>query len=197
VYRLAALLTGNPVAAAGVIDQVIYAQPDLSRLDGAHMDRLTVLRSREIPGATLVSDLVPQPLSRALAALTPQQREAYVLVCVFRTSQRETARAMDCSTTAVQRHLQLAEQCLAGALGQVAPDASRTLLAYSQTLDVPAFYRQAREQQRRVRRMLTVTLLVVSAAALLIAGAWLAHWLEQRSMSSASQPATPTLAPTP
>ena len=45
VYRLAALLTGNPVAATRVIRAVVGAQPDLRALDDAHMDRLTVLRS--------------------------------------------------------------------------------------------------------------------------------------------------------
>jgi hypothetical protein len=48
VYRLATLLTGNPKLATGVITAVVDAQPDLRRLDSAHMDRLTVLRSREI-----------------------------------------------------------------------------------------------------------------------------------------------------
>src|SRR5688572_23257240 len=96
VYRLATLLTGNPVAAAGVIAQVMDAQPDLRQLDGPHMDRLTVLRSREIPSAMLVDDAVPVALAQALAGLTPQQREAWILCQVYRTPIREAAKAMDC-----------------------------------------------------------------------------------------------------
>ena len=52
VYRLATLLTGDPVAATRVIESVVSAQPDLRRLDNAHLDRLTILRSREINPAT-------------------------------------------------------------------------------------------------------------------------------------------------
>src|SRR4051794_40768972 len=63
VYRLATLLTGNPIAATQVIAQVVDAQPDLRQLDGAHMDRLTVLRSREINPSFLIHETVPAAVS--------------------------------------------------------------------------------------------------------------------------------------
>src|SRR4030095_11058661 len=113
VYRLATLLTGNPIAATKVIAQVVDAQPDLRNLDSAHMDRLTVLRSREVKPAMLVHELAPPEMAEALANLTPQQREAWVFARVYHVPEREVARAMDCSVTATQRHLELAETALA------------------------------------------------------------------------------------
>jgi hypothetical protein len=166
VYRLAALLTGNPLAATGVIAQVVDAQPDLRALDGAHMDRLTVLRSREIPAATLVSDLVPTALSAALASLTPQQREAFVFARVFRTPMRETARAMDCSVTAIERHLRQADESIGMALGQPTTTFAQTLLSYTQSLDVPAFYRKARLRRRRLRKVMIIVGLTAGAVVL-------------------------------
>jgi hypothetical protein len=164
VYRLAALLTGNPLAATKVIAQVVDAQPDLGHLDSAHMDRLTVLRSREIAPSSLVSDLVPREMAQALASLTPQQREAFVFGRVYHTPLREMARAMDCSTAATERHVHMADAALHGALGAAADKAASTLLSYSMTLDVPAFHRAARLRRKRMRLAMRVTVLVTLAA---------------------------------
>ena len=68
VYRLATLLTGNPNAAVKVIKSVVSAQLDLRKLDDSHMDRLTVLRSREIKSGAIINQLVPLKLAQALAA---------------------------------------------------------------------------------------------------------------------------------
>jgi hypothetical protein len=77
VYRLATLLSGDPRAAVRVIESVVDAQPDLRRLDAAHMDRLTVLRSREIRSTALAAGPgLPPRLGPLLAAIAPQQREA-------------------------------------------------------------------------------------------------------------------------
>lgn len=168
VYRLASLLTGNPIAATKVIEQVVDAQPDLQNLDSAHMDRLTVLRSREIKPATLVDGQVPQEVSTALANLSAQQREAWVLANVYLAPQREMARAMDCSVTASQRHLELANAALAVRLGVAATDAPAALLNYSMSLDVPRFYRL--EQARR--RHTKAALLIMAAAAVALIIAW-------------------------
>jgi len=163
VYRLATLLAGNPTAAAKVIAQVVDAQPDLRDLDSAHMDRLTVLRSREINPATLVHDLVPPRIAEALANLTPQQREAWVFARVYRSPEREMARAMDCSVTATMRHLDLADAAMSAALGaQEASSAASTLLSYSMSMDVPKFYRVERLRRRHAR----IALMWFGAAAL-------------------------------
>jgi hypothetical protein len=179
VYRLAALLTGNPLAATGVIAQVVDAQPDLRALDGAHMDRLTVLRSRDIPAATLVSDLVPTALSTALASLTPQQREAFVFARVFRTPMRETARAMDCSVTAIERHLHQADESIAMALGQPTASLAQTLLSYTQSLEVPAFYRNARLRRRGLRKVMIIVALTAGAVVLAAGVIWVARGAAQ------------------
>ena len=99
VYRFASLLTGNPHAAIGVIESVIDAQPDLRRPDSAHLDRLTVLRSREIRPGRIDDAALGPAVAAALSALSAQQREAWVLRHVYRSPFRETARAMDCSIT--------------------------------------------------------------------------------------------------
>ena len=72
VYRLATLLTGNPVAATRVIESVVDAQPDLRRLDNTHMDRLTVLRSRELTPGRLVVETVPPAAAEALTRANGQ-----------------------------------------------------------------------------------------------------------------------------
>jgi hypothetical protein len=167
VYRLATLLTGNPNAATSVIAQVVDAQPDLRSLDSAHMDRLTVLRSREIAPATLVSEHVPPAISEALGALNPQQREAWVFHHVYRVPPREMARAMDCSVTAMERHLELANESMEKRLGELSSLAPSALLAYSMTVDVPKFYRQERTRRRHTR--IAIILLALLGGALLLA----------------------------
>jgi hypothetical protein len=173
VYRLATLLTGNPIAATKVIAQVVDAQPDLRNLDSAHMDRLTVLRSREVKPAILVHELAPPEMAEALAKLTPQQREAWVFARVYHVPEREVARAMDCSVTATQRHLELAETALAARLGQRLSAAPATLLRYSMSIDVPQFYRIQRLRQGHWRMALMI---IAAAIAALLIGAALVWW---------------------
>lgn len=170
VYRLATLLAGNPAAATNVIAEVVDAQPDLRDLDSAHMDRLTVLRSREIEPATLVHDLIPPKVAEAVAGLTSQQREAWVFARVYRAPEREIARAMDCSVTATMRHLDLADAAMSAKLGaQMAATAAPTLLSYSMSMDVPKFYRVERIRRRHAR--IALMWLGAGAAALIIAAA--------------------------
>ena len=162
VYRLATLLTGDPAAAARVIEAVVDAQPDLRRLDGTRLDRLTVLRSREVEPGTLDA-LAPQAAT-ALAGLPPQPREAWVLTHAYGLSLRDTARAMDCSTTATTRHIEHARQALAERLGDRVKGLGADVRGYSSSLTVPAFYRA-----RRARRLLLRRLLVLAALAAMIA----------------------------
>jgi hypothetical protein len=172
VYRLATLLTGNPVAATKVIAQVVDAQPDLRGLDSAHMDRLTVLRSREIKPAVLVSDHVPVAVAEALASLTAQQREAWVFSRVYQMDSREMARAMDCSVTATQRHIEQADSLMGERVGTVAGAGEGALRTYSMSLDVPRFYRI--DRRRRARTRAALKWMVIGAAAILLAA--LALW---------------------
>jgi hypothetical protein len=168
VYRLATLLTGKPTAAARVIDQVLAAQPDLRALDGAHMDRLTVLRSREIPAGRIVDDALPASSAEALAALTAQQREAWIFRRLYALPPREAARAMDCSVTALGLHLDQAQW----ALGPDDRELARELLAYTMTLDTPAFYRARRARRRRWRRVLLAAAVLAAAVALALLLRW-------------------------
>lgn len=179
VYRLATLLTGNPLAATRVISQVVHAQPDLRQLDGPHMDRLTVLRSREIPTATIVDEHIPIELAEALAGLTPQQREAWVLCEVYHTPIREAAKAMDCSVTASQRHLEHAQSAIGQRLLAASREAAAPLLAYSMQLDVPRFYRAAHQRRLRTRQILKI----VFAALTVLAGLLLVRWLLQHDFA--------------
>jgi hypothetical protein len=182
VYRLATLLSGDPRAAVRVIEAVVDAQPDLRRLDAAHMDRLTVLRSREIPATAIARqpDLPPK-LGALLAALAPQQREAWVLERVYRLEPREAARAMDCSVTAGERHLAAADAAFAAA-GIDAAAAAAALPQLSRDLAVPAFHgaRQRRRRHLRLVRRVAIAVLLLIAAAAIGRGLW---WLAGRLTS--------------
>jgi hypothetical protein len=167
VYRLATLLTGNPLSATGVIGSVVDAQPDLRQLDSAHLDRLTVLRSREVEAARIVDERVDPASAGALAALSAQQREAWVLARLYRCGERETARAMDCSVTAVRLHLAQADRAM-GAAGAPPPEAvAQALRDYTLTLDVPEFYRAARRRRARIRLAFRLALAGVAIMGLL------------------------------
>ena len=106
VYRLATLLTGDPDAATGIMQAVLRAQPDLRAIESARLDRLTVLRCREVPSQPLHAEALRGEAARALASLAAQPREVWLLVRAYGLPLREAARAMDCSVTATTRHLQ-------------------------------------------------------------------------------------------
>jgi len=168
VYRLAALLTGNTEAAAQVIEAVVGAQPDLRRLDSAHLDRLTVLRSREIKAKTLAGEAIPADVAAALASLSRQQREAWVFHYVYRLMPRDMARAMDCSVNAIRTHLESAEGAVAATIGRPHTETGKALLDFTMRLDVPEFYR-AQQRRRRSWKMLRILFGVLLAAAVLTA----------------------------
>ncbi len=153
VFRLAMLLLGDPNAAARVIEAVVDAQPDLGAIDSAHLDRLTVLRSRELRPRAIDSEAVSQDVAEALAGLPVQVREAWVFTRVYRMPPRETAKAMDCSVTATQRHLAAGDTAMSQALGPGADGAPDTLLRFSMSLEVPVFYRARKRQRLRRRRL--------------------------------------------
>lgn len=171
VYRLATLLTGHPVAAVQVIRAVLGAQPDLRRLDSAHLDRLTVLRSRELEPAALVDDDVPREIADTLHGLGPQLREAWVLSRVYQMPEREMARAMDCSLTASRRHLEQADAAMVAA-GCRPVAAARLLLDYTMRIDVPAFYREAERRRRAWMRTAIAIAVAIGALGIIALITW-------------------------
>lgn len=168
VYRLATLLTGNPRLAAGVITVVVDARPDLDRLDSAHLDRLTVLRSREIRPGRLVDPVLPEEVTETLASLPPQPREAWVFARVYRMPMREIARAMDCSRKAIERHLERADRTMGAVKSMSAEEAAGKLLAFSMRLDVPEFYRIQRRRRRLVRQLRAGLVLALGLALIIL-----------------------------
>ena len=175
VYRLATLLTGNPNAAVKVIKSVVNAQPDLRKLDDSHMDRLTVLRSREIKPRAIINPLVPLRLAQALASLAPQQREAWVFLHVYKIPLRDVSKAMDCSTTATERHIHQATNELTEKLSTVSDEAGQILLSYSMTLEVPEFYRASQRRKYRMKWFYRVAAAVFILAAIIAGFLW---WLK-------------------
>lgn len=172
VYRLAVLLTGNLRAAAGVISQVVDSQPDLRKLDSAHLDRLTILRSREVSPQSIENQAISPSITAALAKLPPQQREAWVLGRVYRLPLRELSRAMDCSMTATTRHLQLSDDAMQTATANQPTQAAQLLLEYSLTLDVPQFYRQQQQRRRFIRRVLWAAAILILLAVIMAIAYW-------------------------
>jgi hypothetical protein len=188
VYRLATLLTGDPRAATAVIARVVDAQPDLRRLDGAHLDRLTVLRSREIPPRSLHRTAIPEGVAEAMGSLPAQQREAWVFARVYQLPEREMAKAMDCSHTAINLHLRAADAAMMRWLGEQVQAASAAVLNYSMSIDVPEFYRLQKQRQRQVRKIV----MIAGASLAVLVTALLITWLMTRGDSNVTPPGTAT-----
>lgn len=168
VYRLAALLTGRRASAVRVIEQVLRAKPNLQSLDSEHMDRLTVLRSREQATATPDLPELDRNIATALADLTSQQREAWVFISVYQLDDRTAAKAMDCSFRAARQHHDLADAQLRTRLGRGVPDAAKRVREAMMQVDVPAFYRDRQRRRRRTKRIL-LTLAIVAGALIAVA----------------------------
>jgi sigma-70-like protein len=163
VWRLAWLLTGGREdLCARLVAGCLDAQPDLGRLDPAHVDRLVVLAARRrARGGPAVSEGAPpaRRLLAAVAGLPPQLREAWVFTRIDGLGPMETARAMDCSKTAATRHLERADAELAERLGTELGSMLEALRAEAD-LAAPgaalAAFRAERRRRRRVRRSLLV-----------------------------------------
>jgi hypothetical protein len=116
MQRLATLLLGEPAAAAALVRSLGRRVLRDASLDDLHLDRLVLLRARErmSPGPAQPpshpdgTPPLPEPFSR-LAQLPHQQRESWVLVRVQQIPARDAARRMDCSLTAMLRHLEQAD----------------------------------------------------------------------------------------
>lgn len=161
-YRLATLLTGDPAGAVGVLEAVERSQPDLRAMDSARLDRLTVLRSREVQPGPLPAEALPPAAARAIADLGAQPREAWLLVRAYGLPLRETAKAMDCSVTATTRHIERADDVLASSLGgKGVAGAIEALRTYSKSLSLPEHYVVRRARRRRNKRVLALILLIL------------------------------------
>jgi DNA-directed RNA polymerase specialized sigma24 family protein len=136
-WRLALLLTGAEDLAAEVAIQVRRAQPRLEALESRRLNRLVVMRSREVvqsaarrrasrassataPDAAAQAeqaDPAARPILRALAAMEEQPREAWIFARLDALGDIEVARSMDCSKTATARFLTEADAAIVRDLG--------------------------------------------------------------------------------
>ena len=172
VYRLAALLTGRQKSAVRVIEQVVGARPDLQSLDSEHLDRLTVLRSREQATGTFQLTGMDSSLAAALAELPSQQREAWVFISVYQLDDRTAAKAMDCSFSAARQHHDMAEATLRRRLGERLGEAAQHVRQAVVRVDVPEFFRAQQRRRQRTRRTLLALAIVAAALAAIAAISW-------------------------
>lgn len=159
-----------------VLRAVVTSAVDLVRLDGAHLDRLTVLRAREVAAR---SDAPAEgPLAR-IAILPMQAREAWTLAEVYGLPAREVARAMDCSTDAIRRHLATATDALAAARPEDEPAAALTAILRRWSMQqAPSIAVARRVHLRRYARHALRILLPVLGALVLFGGlAAIVWWL--------------------
>jgi len=173
-YRLATLLTGDPVGAVRVLEAIERSQPDLRAIASARLDRLTILRSREVTAGPLPAEALGADAARAIADLATQPREAWLLIRAYGLPLRETARAMDCSVTATKRHIELADRRMAAILdGDGDVRAIEALRAYSKSLRLPEHLAAHRERRRHNGRVLTLIGMVLVVALLMAVVDWL------------------------
>lgn len=172
VWRLAWLLTGGREdLCVRLVAECLDAQPDLRRLDPAHLDRLVVLaaRRRARPASEPEPEAPPaRRLLAAVAALPPQLREAWVFARVDGLEPMEMARAMDCSKTAALRHLERADTELGGRFGDTLPSMLDALRAEADTA-APGRALAAFRAERRRRRRIRAALIAFAVAAVALA----------------------------
>ncbi len=226
-WRLAALLTGDARAADAIVAAALRAQGNLASLPAARLDRLVILRARDIdrarrrgprpsaPGkpragllerlraghhhwrggalsSTAASDSHPPNPHRSDAALftgpaaeahqaamrlKEQSREAWLLRELDGKDEIASSRAMDCSRTALERHLAVSASAMRESLGDRFDSAIQDLRRQAAELDPGPFVaaRRSRARTNRTRRW-AILLLILAALA---AGAWAAWrwWL--------------------
>lgn len=172
VYRLAVLLTGRQKSAVAVIEQVVGARPDLQSLDSEHMDRLTVLRSREQAGGALKLPGLDAAVASAIAELPSQQREAWIFISLYQLDDRTAAKAMDCSFRAARQHHDLAVEKLREHLGARLEWAAKSVREAMMRLDVPEFYRARQRTRKKIRRTLLVLAIIAAILTTLVVVLW-------------------------
>lgn len=118
VIRLALLLTAEPIRAAEALAIILTTNPDILRIGESRIDRMIVQHARgellpqpasseapdsDIPLGAVVSLSDPaRRLWDACRTLDLQPREAWILRDLEEMDEIPTARAMDCSRTAIE-----------------------------------------------------------------------------------------------
>ncbi len=179
IVRLALLLLANEVEAVQLSGPVLgleQAGADLASLQLPNVDRLVVLRAREVRAteAHAVQNVVPGragELLRALHALPGQAMEAWIFAHVEKQDLRRVSRTMDCSTTAIARHLEYAERELARRFPDDVEAAAAELRAAYEAFDpAPAIETvRAGAARWRARRRTIVALSLALLAAAIVA----------------------------
>lgn len=165
-YRLALLLTGTPAGAARVTREVLAARGAAAAIDEAHLDRLTILRARDVLPARIADDRLESAAAAALATMGAQRREAWILADVYRLPVREVACAMDCSKTAAARHLDAARSVI----GERGAEFAAALQAWALAVDVPSFSRRRlpRVDRRSLRTVAGILIVILLTAAIML-----------------------------
>lgn len=163
VYRLVAILSGRPLAAAEALKTGLPARIP----DGPRGERIAVQIARTLEPGRL--GVLAPPYADQLFSLEPAQREAWVLRRGLGFGERDAAIALDCSRTVLRRRLAQVDDRLDAA-------AVRAVRSAMLELGLPAeFIRTGRAHRRRWRwfRLLIVIVLVVGAFDLV--RSWLLH----------------------
>jgi len=167
IYRLALLLSGRPDTAGAVVRSVLGDRGGIRAADVARLDRLVILRCRDHRARPLDLPGLDAFAAGVLASLDAQPREAWLLARVFGLPEREAARSMDCSVTAVRLHLERADATIRDRLDE---DRRRAMVGGLRTLvagiDVPADVRAGWVRRRRLRRVRTLVVAAIGLAAL-------------------------------
>jgi hypothetical protein len=100
------------------------------------------------------------------------------------------SRAMDCSSTAAERHLLQADVALRAAIGTEPSVAASQFLKCSLALDVPEFYRSRQRLRRRIRRIVMWVMIALAAALLTMLAVWWSRPFDNRP--AANSPASQT-----
>lgn len=158
-----------------------------ARLDRARADH-RVHRGRPRTQEEPAGDSDESPFSpesrealRALRALPPQQREAWILRELDANDPIEASKAMDCSKTALARHVELAVEAMRKALGDRQDELIAALKRDADALDPEPFIRRRRagrlrQNSRRIRlgvigAILAVVVLLVIWRLIVLRGA--------------------------
>jgi hypothetical protein len=154
IWRLAFLLTGDADRAASVIGTVLRDQPRPETLEAGRLDRLIILHAREVPrGMTPAITMGPDAARGmgVLLALPEQPREAWVLTRHDGLDELRVSRAMDCSRTAVARHLQAADEQMGHRLGESLARCVAALRKEADAIDPGPLIAAALEKRRKDR----------------------------------------------
>lgn len=106
----------------------------------------------------------------ALAELPAQQREAWILRALDAENEIDASKAMDCSRTALARHLEHAEDSMRSALGDSYNEVLAALRARVETFDPGPFVSEIADARRRRRLTRIVGAFAILMIILLVTG---------------------------